>query len=199
MKAVGHKADRPRGVARRRALIEATLQIVGEVGPDSVTHRRVAEVAGLPLASTTYWFDSKEDLLTAALQHAAEQDIARLQTFAASAGDAKDPIAAAVAVIVEQADVRTLTRRASLLASYALLLEAARRPVLRDFAREWTRAYLEVLEPILERAGSGRPRSDAELLVAAADGLFVEQLALGDASDPSPRLHSLAAALVAQP
>jgi len=67
---------RPRGPARREALLEAVLAIVAEVGAEAVTHRRVAERAGLPLASTTYWFDSKEDLLTAALELAAERDVA---------------------------------------------------------------------------------------------------------------------------
>lgn len=190
--------DRPRGAARRQALIEATLQIVAEVGADAVTHRRVAEVAGLPLASTTYWFDSKEDLLTAALQHAAEQDVARLEACAGSARDGNDPLVAAVARIVGPADMRSEPGRASLLASYSLLLEAARRPVLRDVTREWTTAYLDALEPLLEVAGSDCPRADAELLLAAADGLLIEQLALGETFDPSPRLRRLAAALVAR-
>ena len=56
---------------------------MAEVGPDAVTHRRVAEVAQLPLASTTYWFESKEHLLTAALELAAERDTARLLEYAA--------------------------------------------------------------------------------------------------------------------
>src|SRR5437868_10053474 len=72
------EAPRPRGAARREALLEAVLRIVADVGPDAVTHRRVAEEAQLPLASTTYWFDSKEHLLTAALEMAAERDTARL-------------------------------------------------------------------------------------------------------------------------
>ena len=52
-----------RGAARREAILRATLALIGERGPDAVTHRAVAERAGVPLASTTYWFESKEDLL----------------------------------------------------------------------------------------------------------------------------------------
>ena len=73
---------RPRGVARRIALLEATLELLAEIGADAVTHRRVAEHAGLPLASTTYWFESKEHLLTEALRYAAERDEARLRIAA---------------------------------------------------------------------------------------------------------------------
>jgi DNA-binding transcriptional regulator YbjK len=196
MPASTRSAPRPRGAARRQALIDATLQIVADVGADAVTHRRVAEAAHLPLAATTYWFDSKEDLLTAALGHAAERDIARLEALAGSAGGAGDAIGKAVRAIVEPLDVRLPASRASLLASYALLLEAARRPALRDLARDWTTAYLDTLEPLLDVAGSSRPREDAELLLAAADGLLLEQLALGEPSDPSPLLRRLAAALV---
>lgn len=191
--------ERPRGAARRTALIEATLQILAEVGADAVTHRRVAEVAGLPLASTTYWFDSKEDLLTAALRHAAEQDMARLEAFAASAPDTPDPVGTAVGAVVGPADVQSQASRASLLASYTLLLEAARRPALRDLSLRWTTAYLDALQPMLELAGSRSPREDAELLLAAADGLLMVQLALGRVSDPTSRLRRLVAALVAQP
>ena len=60
------------------------LTIVADVGAEAVTHRRVAEVAQLPLASTTYWFDSKDELLTAALELAAERDVARLHELAQS-------------------------------------------------------------------------------------------------------------------
>ena len=79
---VPSRTVRPRGAARREALLEATLRIVADTGADAVTHRRVAEVAQLPLASTTYYFDSKEQLLTAALELAAERDLARLHALA---------------------------------------------------------------------------------------------------------------------
>ena len=92
--------QRPRGAARREALLEAVLKIVAEVGPDAVTHRRVAEVAGLPLASTTYWFDSKEQLLTAALELAAERDTARLLAYGAEMEHSDvDPLDAVVAAV----------------------------------------------------------------------------------------------------
>ena len=88
---------RPRGAARREALLDAVLRIVAEVGIDAVTHRRVAEVAGLPLASTTYWFESKEHLLTAALERAADRDIERLRALLSDAPEpAADPLELAV-------------------------------------------------------------------------------------------------------
>ena len=164
---------------------------------DAVTHRRVAEVAGLPLASTTYWFDSKEHLLMAALQRAADLDIERLRTFLGESPErAPDPLGLAVNAVLGPSEGSGQSSRGWLLATYALVLEAARRPALRDVTVRWTGAYLEALPPLLAAAGSRHPRSDAELLLAAADGLLVEQLASDDASDLAPRLRRLADALV---
>ncbi len=236
---------RPRGAARREALLDAVLRVVAEVGVDAVTHRRVAEEAGLPLASTTYWFESKEHLLTAALESAAERDIERLRAFLHESPEvAADPLGLVVGAILGPiedsakappsaatdnstkappsgaadnstkappsgatdnstkappsgaADNSIHTSRGWLLATYALVLEAARRPALRAVTRRWTDAYLEALRPLLAAAGSRHPRSDAELLLAAADGLLVDQLASGDSSDLAPRLRRLADALV---
>ena len=162
-----------------------------------VTHRRVAAEAGLPLASTTYWFDSKEHLLTAALELAADRDTARLLAHVAdSTGSGPEAVEAAVAAISAPLDEGLHACRGSLTATYALLLEAARRPVLREIAQRWTEVYLLTLGQMLQRAGSSRPREDAELLLGAADGLLIEQLATGEAVDLAPRLRRLAEALV---
>jgi len=191
-----NRNPRPRGAARREALLEAVLRIVAEVGADAVTHRRVAEMAGLPLASTTYWFDSKEHLLTAALEFAADRDVVRLHTLAAElAGDA-GTVEAIVTAIVEPLDDGLQASRGSLMATYALLLEAARRPALRAVARRWTDAYIDTVGGLLQRAGSARPREDAQLLLGAADGLLIEQLASGEACDLRPQLRRLATALL---
>jgi len=188
---------RPRGPARREALLDAVLRVVAEAGVDAVTHRRVAEVAGLPLASTTYWFDSKEHLLTAALQRAADRDIERLRAVLGETPEHEpDPLGLAVGAILGPGAESSQASRGWLLATYALVLEAARRPALREVTMGWTNAYLEALPPLLAAAGSQHPRSDAELLLAAADGLLVDQLASDDAADLAPRLRRLAEALV---
>jgi len=197
MIATAPKEPRPRGAARREALLDAVLRVVAEEGVDAVTHRRVAEVAGLPLASTTYWFQSKEHLLTAALQRAADRDIARLRAFLGETPqDTPDPLGLAVGAVVDPSEHSGQTSRGWLLATYALVLEAARRPALREVTMRWTDGYLDALSPVLAAAGSREPRTDAELLLAAADGLVVEQLASDDESDLTPRLRRLAYALV---
>lgn len=50
-------------------IVEATLRLIGRIGISQVTHRRVAEEAGLSLAATTYFFTSKEELIQTAFQY----------------------------------------------------------------------------------------------------------------------------------
>jgi DNA-binding transcriptional regulator YbjK len=202
---------RPRGVARRTALLEATLELLAEIGADALTHRRVAEHAGLPLASTTYWFDSKEHLLTEALRYAAERDEARLRIAAdalvascAATGRAPSP-AEIVAVVLDpcagdlSASDTYAAERAALLATYALMLEAARRPALQALSLQWSDAYRDTVGALLVRAGSRRAAEDARILMAATDGLLVDRLATGSQGDLDPRaeLEHLVGALIA--
>ena len=56
----------PKGERRRDALTAAAAELLGSGGFDAVRHRAVAEKAGLPLASTTYYFASLDELVTAA-------------------------------------------------------------------------------------------------------------------------------------
>jgi hypothetical protein len=99
-------------------------------------------------------------------------------------------------VICEPLQEDSRATRGSVLASYALWLEAARRPELRAVTRRWTTAYHETVAELLARAGSSDPTGDAELIVAAGDGLVMDQLARGQSSDLRPRLRRLAGALL---
>ena len=200
---------RPRGVARRIALLEATLELLAEIGADALTHRRVAEHAGLPLASTTYWFDSKEHLLTEALRYAAERDTGRLHTSAEALitrceAERRAPGAAEIVAVVLDpcADPSVpdphAAERAALLAAYALMLEAARRPALQALSLQWSDAYRDTVGALLHRAGSHRAADDARILMAATDGLLVDRLATGAEGDfdPHAELEHLVQALI---
>ena len=89
--------------------------------------------------------------------------------------------------------------RRSLLASYTLLLEAARRPALQALTRRWTEAYLTTISELLQRAGSAAPDEDAQVLLAAADGMLIAQLSTGKPADPRPQLQRLARMLTVSP
>lgn len=166
---------------RRTALLEATLQLVGEGGLSAVTHRAVERAAGLPHGSTTYYFKTKQQLLEAAVERLLEVDRARAdevvhaisRTLASRRPLAQldlDAIAAAIVAWLEQDRVYQLAR-------YELFVESARRPELKAPMAAGGEAFLRVLEPIVLAAGSRDPRRDARIALAMANGLMLEQLA----------------------
>jgi AcrR family transcriptional regulator len=57
-----------RGAASRRVILDAACGLITDVGVDALTHRAVAEAAGIPLARVTYHFPKVEDLMGAAAQ-----------------------------------------------------------------------------------------------------------------------------------
>jgi DNA-binding transcriptional regulator YbjK len=188
-----------RGEARRGLLLEATLRLIAAEGPGAITHRRVAAEAGLPLAATTYWFASKDELLVAAYRLAAVRDVERVQELADACADLDaDELGGALADLVAG---ELAQHRATLMASYALWLEAARRPELREVERSWTDAYTATVARILERAGAPDPHDAARLLISAIDGLILGELSRDDpagADELRPLLERLTRALLAR-
>lgn len=132
----------------------------------------------MPLAATTYWFASKDALVAEAYTLAAARDVARIEEVAVELERDGIPTGAGLAARLAALTARELHgERPGLVASYALWLEAARRPALRAISTGWTDAYLELATAMMAAAGSACPRLDAQLLVAALDGLLLEQLA----------------------
>ena len=182
----------PRGAARSRVLLDATVRVIGRGGIAAVDHRAVAAEASVPLGSTTYYFDSKDDMVARALEHVAEREAERLR--AESDGGTLDvgpellPERLADIVIDVWAGDRV-----TLLAQYELYLESARRPDLRPAAERWDQAYRDFLQHALERLGTPDPDRRARLLCAGLDGLLLDHVATG--SDPAD-LRSLAIDLI---
>lgn len=167
----GKRPSPPRGEARRQLILEAALRVIAREGPAAVTHRRVGEEAGLPLAATTYWFDSKDELLYEAYRLAAERDGERLRRLAAEQGG--DVVAIVLRLLTEDEGEDTAA------ASYTIAAEATRRPRLRAISRAWTATYVEVLAEALTAAGSPRPELDANLLTLTVIGIMNDRMATG--------------------
>ena len=69
----------PKGERRRYALVSAAADLLCEGGFDAVRHRAVARRAGLPLASTTYYFSSLDDLIAKAVEHVGTREAEQLR------------------------------------------------------------------------------------------------------------------------
>jgi DNA-binding transcriptional regulator YbjK len=182
--------------ATTETILDATLSIVGERGLEAVTHRAVAEQAGVSVGAISHYHQSREELLREALRHAAASAVTRLERLAlhlqSRIFDTDEWIDAMSAALAE--DLRR--NRVGQLAQYELLLAAARDPDLRELSRAWRDAHLTVAEVGLRAAGSRSPEMHARLLVAAITGLILKQLAFPERSFGKRTLAGLLGELV---
>lgn len=172
---------------RREQILDATLRVIGREGRNAVTHRAVAEEAGVPLGSTTYYFDSRDDLLGQALEQVAAQEVeryARLGEELRSVGSGKELADRLISELVAAAEDRV-----AYIAEYELWLEAGRRPDLRDAAQSWCNAEQGAIAAALRELGSSDPRADASIVVATLDGLGERVLARDE--DPAAAAREL--------
>jgi TetR/AcrR family transcriptional regulator, regulator of biofilm formation and stress response len=156
---------------RRREILEAALRVIGESGVNGVTHRAVAHEANVALASTTYYFDSKDALLEEALELMIARSIEDVRRSTACSG--RITHAQLIDRIVDFADAQINDPLAFLTAQYELMLEAGRRDYLHPLARRWTIAYMDGFNHVVEAAGLPQPETAAEMITNFVEGALL--------------------------
>jgi DNA-binding transcriptional regulator YbjK len=171
-------ANTPKGERRRQALVEAAAALLVEGGFDAVRHRKVAGRAELPLAATTYYFRSLDELVAAAVEHSARAELAACRAALDRAGSGAFVELFLDALLGPRGDFDAVLVR------YERFVAAGRRPWLSPLMRE-LRGELDALLAEMARR-FGRPAGADELarLVAVVDGAVLSALI---ESDPDPR------------
>jgi DNA-binding transcriptional regulator YbjK len=167
------------GAERRGVILDATVRLLTREGLTAVTHRAVAREAGVPLAATTYYFDSKDELLTEALQRLVTHEVELLSLRAGELGNSINSPGELAAALAEVLTARSEDERRMLLAKFEVYLEAARRPALREPVAKWSETFEGLAAGALEAAGAVDPKGTAPLLVAAIDGVLAHALSRG--------------------
>jgi DNA-binding transcriptional regulator YbjK len=176
----------PKGERRRQELVTAAAELLRFGGFDAVRHRAVAEKAGLPLASTTYYFASLEDLVTAAVERTSRDEVAHGhdQLTTLPPGPAGTPeLAELVLDMLLGRESRDGGLDAVLL-RYERLVGAGRRPYLAPLMRELRVEFDALLSAILERSGHPLGLVEVHDLVSIVDGAVISALI---EADPDPR------------
>jgi len=148
-----------KGAVRRRALLDATLRLVGRTGVAAVSQRAVAAEAGVPPSAVLYYYASVDELLVSALREVNDRYCAELATIASVAE-------LAVHVVRYASQDRDLV-----IAEYELWLLAARRDDLRAELVRWD----ETVDQLAARLAPAR----AELFAAAVNGLYLRAATTG--------------------
>ncbi len=185
---------------RRDRILAAALRVIAAHGVDAATHRAVAAEAGVPLASTTYHFSSKAELVRDALERAVDRSVAAVER--ASAPPYERGAAPLVERLLELVALLEAEDQAPLAAQFELMLEAGRRPHLRPLAEHWSEAYTAGIERLAAGAGMPDPALAATTISDLIDGALLNQLSLpSDDFVPArlrPALERTVAGLAAQ-
>lgn len=175
----GTRRGRRNDPDRRDRIIDACLDVIAESGVAGASHRRIADAAGVPLGSMTYYFDGMDGLLHEAFTRFGTGISERFERRMTAATDAESAREAVVEIIL--GDVFRSTRE--LVISHELYTLAARNPAYRVTTTAWmkrSRAALErhfdpetarILDALIEglsihRSLDDHPRDAAEVAVA---------------------------------
>lgn len=142
-----------------------------------MSHRAVADLANVPLGSTTYWFASRQEMLREALEYFVRLEIETLRERLADVLGQRlsrtrlvDEFTAFLLPQLGEERWRTV-------AQYALLQEAVHDPELEAVCREWNAAWIEVLAEVFSTLGARDPELEAQTFLALLDGVLLGQLA----------------------
>jgi len=173
-----------RSRARREALLRAAIELLSEGGARALTHRAVAARAGLPPASTTYYFDTIQQLTDAALELHVSDRVAELDALVSGAlagGDTPEEVGGLVATALADRAAEVIV------AQFEIYLEAARNPALRPTVAEALDAFEQFAARALKSLGARDPEGVAPAIVAVIDGFALHRLAR-----PRPRDEEVA-------
>jgi DNA-binding transcriptional regulator YbjK len=179
-------ASTPKGERRRQALVEAAAELLVERGFDAVRHRAVAERAGLPLSSTTYYFDSLDELVATAVEHHGRGELVRGAALLAALPTRPRGVDSLIDLVLDQLLGPPAGERDAelVLLRYERLVATFRRPYLRPLMHTLGEELRGLLLQVFSRSGIDLDARRVEHLIALVDGAVVNALI---EIDPDPR------------
>lgn len=166
-----------------------------EAGFAAVSHRAVAQRADLPLAATTYYFASLEELLEETVRGLAEGWLSAAHQFVEQWRQLphdRPQLAEGLVRLVALAPVGVTGLEHGVLSGlYERYVEAARQPRLRGIVADFDAQLEKLIEVMLRIGTSGEGADTSEvnfsghgrLMLAAIDGALLRALAEDDGLD----------------
>ena len=162
---------------RREAIVDAALAVARRKGLAATTVRDVASEMGTSSGLIHHYFDSMDEVLAAAFERVAGEDLRQTEQLLEQAGD---PVGLVRAFLASYAPVGDDWAFQLWLDAWA---EAARRPVLREASSRLNLAWAALLERAI-RAGvhegeftSDDPTASAWRILSLIDGLALQVVA----------------------
>lgn len=148
-------------------MVEAAAHLLIESGPSAITHRRVAEAAGVPLGSANYFFPSRAQLYAFAVEAAEASRVRAATEFARGLPRARRSPAATADLLIRTWYAPHVDHDV-VRARLEPMIDALHSPELRRIMNDSRPALVAALETALER--SGYPQfADVELVALLLD------------------------------
>ena len=160
------------------AILYATLSVIADGGVDSVTHRRVAKEAGLPVGSLTYYFESRHHMIREAFKRFLQDAIRAKRSFEDQLGGLT--LENFVRVMVETSE--TDRELPYWKAEQELWVHAGRDETLAREVTAITRETSATFAELLESAGIPRPMQAAATIQGVISGYELQRLLNPDIS-----------------
>jgi DNA-binding transcriptional regulator YbjK len=177
----------PKGERRRYALVSAAAELLREGGLEAVRHRAVARRAGLPLASTTYYFSSLDDLLVSAVEHITLMEAAQLRSRVDELPKRRRGAEATADILIDlligDSDGSEPTVTEQLISRYERYVACARQPALREIQRRLFQQRVAAVSEAIARSGRHVLADLVTALVYEVDGALMSVL-VEDSDDP---------------
>ena len=177
-------ATTPKGERRRQALVAAAAELLLEGGFDAVRHRSVATRADLPLASTTYYFESLEDLIARAVEFSGNAELEAMRRRVGEVSHRRRGAEATVDLVLDLLIGPDEGTRGQLIARYERSVASARHPELREVQLRLRAQLDDLLADVLRRSDRSVRQEQLRRLVAVVDGAVVAALS---EIEPEPR------------
>lgn len=179
------RLSQDRSRLRREELLDAAIALFAEGGARGITHRAVASKAGLPPATTTYYFNSIDELIDEALSRHMETWQRDLEALTATPVEADISIEDASGLISLIFAVRS-TEIVSL--QLSIYLAAARTPELRPKAADALTALEALASKMLHHVGLDRSEPLARSIVAVIAGSALSRITENRTNDEEAAL-----------
>lgn len=186
------KAKQERSQARQQRMAQAAAQLLIEEGPSAVTHRRVAEAAGLAPGSGNYYFPSKKELMRTAVAGAEDlrSRTALEQAHTCPVGQQSLTEVARVLIgiyFAPQLDPDVVPKRLN------PILDAGHDPQLQQILRDHQPLLARALDLALDRmTGWTLAESDVEMLMQSIGSSLLYGAALGGQDPVAYAVRSVA-------
>jgi DNA-binding transcriptional regulator YbjK len=146
------EAKQDRSMIRQKRITEGAIVAISRHGIAGLTHRRVAQEAHVSLAATTYYYQTKNDIIADASRALLSRYLEAFRRFAQRQRDRPDKIAFsdfAMKLVFNAAGKESVES----LAWCEIILNTVRQPELRDLSQSWFAALEEVWREIATLLG----------------------------------------------